>query len=101
FILARPAPLGQVSRRNAAPDAAHRWGSFCAALNFMACNDAKRAPSDRSDQSVRSSHSSMKTTDFLIVGGGIIGLSIARDLKRRFPKASVSLVEKEPECGLH
>jgi L-2-hydroxyglutarate oxidase LhgO len=43
----------------------------------------------------------MKTADFLIIGGGIIGLNIARELKRRFPKASVSLVEKEPECGLH
>src|SRR2546430_2998270 len=43
----------------------------------------------------------MKTTDFLVIGGGIVGLSIARDLKRRFPKASVALVEKEPECGLH
>src|SRR5438445_4273138 len=43
----------------------------------------------------------MNTADFLVIGGGIIGLSIARDLKRRFPKASVSLVEKESECGLH
>src|SRR5437899_11805549 len=43
----------------------------------------------------------MKTTDFLVIGGGIVGLNIARELKRRFPKATVSLVEKEPECGLH
>jgi L-2-hydroxyglutarate oxidase LhgO len=37
----------------------------------------------------------------MVVGGGIVGLSIARELKRRHPKASVALVEKEPECGLH
>src|SRR5436309_15273038 len=43
----------------------------------------------------------MQTADFLVIGGGIVGLNIARELKRRFPKASVSLVEKEPECGLH
>ena len=39
--------------------------------------------------------------DFLVIGGGVVGLSIARELKRRFNDASVALVEKEPECGLH
>ena len=43
----------------------------------------------------------MKTADFLVVGGGVVGLSIARELKRRFGDASVALVEKEAECGLH
>src|SRR5439155_16668896 len=43
----------------------------------------------------------MKTADFLIVGGGVIGISIARELKRRFPDTRVALVEKEAECGLH
>lgn len=40
-------------------------------------------------------------TDFLVIGGGIIGISIARELKRRFPGQSVTLLEKEPDCGLH
>jgi L-2-hydroxyglutarate oxidase len=40
-------------------------------------------------------------TDFLVVGGGVVGLSIARELKRRFNDTTVALVEKEPECGLH
>lgn len=44
---------------------------------------------------------SATTSDFLIIGGGIIGVSIARELKRRRPEASVHLIEKEPECGLH
>jgi L-2-hydroxyglutarate oxidase len=39
--------------------------------------------------------------DFLIIGGGIIGLSIARELKRAFPDAGIALLEKEPACGLH
>src|SRR5439155_9491827 len=43
----------------------------------------------------------MKTADFLIVGGGVIGISIARELKRRFGDARVVLIEKEAECGLH
>jgi L-2-hydroxyglutarate oxidase len=43
----------------------------------------------------------MSSTDFLILGGGIIGLSVARELKRRFPGTGVTLLEKEPAYGLH
>ena len=43
----------------------------------------------------------MTKADFLVIGGGVVGLSIARELKRRFNDSSVALVEKEPECGLH
>jgi (S)-2-hydroxyglutarate dehydrogenase len=39
--------------------------------------------------------------DFLIIGGGVIGLNIARRLRSTFPDSSVHLVEKEPDCGLH
>lgn len=41
------------------------------------------------------------TSDFLIVGGGIIGLSVARELKRRHPGQSVTLLEKEAAVGQH
>src|ERR1051326_1850652 len=43
----------------------------------------------------------MIKADFLVIGGGVVGLSIARELKRRFSDTSVTLVEKESECGLH
>lgn len=43
----------------------------------------------------------MITADFLIVGGGIMGVCIAREVKRRWSDARVVLLEKEPECGRH
>jgi L-2-hydroxyglutarate oxidase LhgO len=42
-----------------------------------------------------------RTTDFLVIGGGVIGLRLALEAKRRFPDAVVSLLEKERDCGLH
>jgi len=43
----------------------------------------------------------MATTDFLVIGGGVIGLSIARRLRTLHPDSSVTLIEKESSCGLH
>lgn len=43
----------------------------------------------------------MITCDFLVIGGGVIGLSIARELRRRRPTSHVTLIEKEPSCGAH
>ncbi len=39
--------------------------------------------------------------DFAVIGGGVIGISIARELKRRRPDCSVLLLEKEAEVGRH
>jgi len=41
------------------------------------------------------------TTDFLVVGGGVIGINIARGLKKRYPTSKVTLIEKETSCGMH
>lgn len=41
------------------------------------------------------------STDYLVVGAGIVGLSIALELKGRNPDARVLVVEKEKTAGLH
>jgi L-2-hydroxyglutarate oxidase len=43
----------------------------------------------------------LKTPDFLIIGGGVIGLSLAIELKQRHPDQSVTVLEKETELGYH
>jgi L-2-hydroxyglutarate oxidase LhgO len=43
----------------------------------------------------------METCDFLVIGGGVIGISIARELRRRYGDSSVRLIEKESEVGQH
>jgi len=40
-------------------------------------------------------------TSFLIVGGGLVGLATAYRLLERFPRASITLLEKEPTVGAH
>ncbi len=42
-----------------------------------------------------------QTYDFLIVGAGIVGLTIAQELKTRHPSASIVILEKEAEIGRH
>ena len=43
----------------------------------------------------------MSAADFLVIGGGVIGLSVARELKRREPAAHIVVIEKEHACGQH
>ena len=39
--------------------------------------------------------------DYLIIGAGIIGLNIAKNLKERFPQSKILVIEKENEVGFH
>jgi len=43
----------------------------------------------------------VKTYDYVIVGGGIVGLTVANELKRRAPRASIAILEKEARLGVH
>jgi L-2-hydroxyglutarate oxidase LhgO len=43
----------------------------------------------------------MQRPDFLVIGGGIVGLSIARSLKSKYQGCSVLVLEKETKCGMH
>lgn len=38
---------------------------------------------------------------YVVVGGGIVGLATAREVARRLPDATVTVVDKEPAVGLH
>lgn len=40
-------------------------------------------------------------SDYLVLGAGVVGLAIAREIKRRDASASVVVLEKEPSPGLH
>lgn len=42
-----------------------------------------------------------ESCDLAIVGGGIIGLAVARELIRRHPHASVCVLERETDVGTH
>ncbi|MBI9042499.1 L-2-hydroxyglutarate oxidase [Lutibacter sp.] len=39
--------------------------------------------------------------DFIIVGGGIVGLATAYKLQLKFPNKSIAVLEKESEVGMH
>ena len=41
------------------------------------------------------------TTDFLIIGAGIVGITISLELKKRFSEAKILLLKKEAEIGKH
>lgn len=43
----------------------------------------------------------MGTCDYLIVGAGIVGLTVARELRKRHPAAIIVVLEKESDVGMH
>jgi L-2-hydroxyglutarate oxidase LhgO len=42
-----------------------------------------------------------QTVDFVIIGAGIIGLTVALELRKRHKSASITVVEKENAVGMH
>jgi L-2-hydroxyglutarate oxidase LhgO len=59
--------------------------------------NAQRAPKAKQTKN----NMTETTSDFLVIGGGVIGLNLALQARRRFPDADVTLLEKEADCGLH
>jgi L-2-hydroxyglutarate oxidase LhgO len=43
----------------------------------------------------------METCDYLVIGGGIVGLTVVRELNIRFPNAKIILIEKEHDVAQH
>ena len=43
----------------------------------------------------------MAQPDFLIIGGGITGLAVAREIKKRHSNSSIIILEKEADSGSH
>ncbi len=43
----------------------------------------------------------IKQPDFLIIGAGIVGLTIALEINKQFPDAKISIIEKENQPGIH
>lgn len=43
----------------------------------------------------------MERADFLIAGAGIVGLTLARALAEKQPRAKIVVLEKEPSLGCH
>ncbi|HAT50130.1 MAG: L-2-hydroxyglutarate oxidase [Nitrospirae bacterium] len=42
-----------------------------------------------------------QSTDYLVVGAGIVGLAVARELRKRYPKRRITILEKEAAVGYH
>jgi L-2-hydroxyglutarate oxidase LhgO len=42
-----------------------------------------------------------KRYDVVIIGGGIVGLAVAREITRRFPRLGLAVLEKEARVGAH
>lgn len=45
--------------------------------------------------------SSAATYDFIVVGAGIVGLTVAGELKKRYPDCKIAILEKEERAGMH
>ena len=43
----------------------------------------------------------MKSYKYLVIGGGIIGLTVARVLRDRDPKSSIAILEKDSDIAMH
>ncbi|MBI3351116.1 MAG: L-2-hydroxyglutarate oxidase [Nitrospirae bacterium] len=43
----------------------------------------------------------VSTYDFIIIGAGILGLTTANELRKRYPESRIAILEKEERVGMH
>ncbi|HEY3059395.1 MAG TPA: FAD-dependent oxidoreductase [Chloroflexota bacterium] len=43
----------------------------------------------------------MRSYDVVVVGAGIVGLAVARELLIRYPQGDLGILDKEPNIGQH
>src|SRR6188474_2765527 len=43
----------------------------------------------------------MRSYDVVVVGAGIVGLAVARELLHRYPRLQLGILDKEPTIGQH
>lgn len=43
----------------------------------------------------------MRDPDILVIGAGVVGVTIALELKKRFPDLTIQIIEKESIAGFH
>ncbi len=55
----------------------------------------------RHDQQTSRSQGLDKIYDYIVIGGGIVGISTAWQLQSRYPHKSVLVLEKEPQLAVH
>jgi (S)-2-hydroxyglutarate dehydrogenase len=68
----------------------------------MAASKRKRLPHRKVRNATSDAVSDLpRSCDFLVVGAGVVGLTIALALRRRHPGASIVVVEKERAVGEH
>jgi L-2-hydroxyglutarate oxidase len=76
-------------------------------LPDLAPNDTARAAALSADEPTASAFLGSTTADpegdcdLVVVGAGILGLAVAREVTRRDPRLRVTVLEKEPEVGFH
>lgn len=61
----------------------------------------QESPDRHQDEVDQPERSADEWFDFVIIGGGIVGLSTALAISERWPGKSVAVVEKEPEVATH
>ena len=43
----------------------------------------------------------LESCDYLVIGAGVVGLAVARELHARYPAAAITVIEKEPDVAFH